>query len=149
MAKQQLSIWGNGDSEGRTDGPMAACTLSGRSYLMQPQLHISSWWVAKRRHLSLSLFLYLSRTSNPAKSTVRPRSRNYQSLQGKSESEAKLFSRTHDKILTCCQRFFFYEESHGELYAQTQISIGGWDTTLLFAITLNVLFGFTVKTADV
>lgn len=29
MAEQQFSIWGNGDSEGRTDGPMAACTLKG------------------------------------------------------------------------------------------------------------------------
>lgn len=41
---------GNSDSGGGTDGPMAACTLSRRYYLMQLLLHILSWWGAKQHH---------------------------------------------------------------------------------------------------
>lgn len=88
MAKQQLSIWGNGDSEGRTDGPMAACTLSGGPYLMQPQLHISSWWGAKQAPL-----LSLSLSPIPAKCDRAAEELRLPAPSWKSVGEARLPSR--------------------------------------------------------
>lgn len=119
MAKQQFSIWGNGDSEGRTDGPMAACTLGRGSYLMQPQLHISSWWGAKRRHFSLTLpsSFPLSLSSIPAKCERATEEQRLPEPLAENEREA-LFACTWQN-LSAPSECLFHGESHGQLDAQT------------------------------